>query len=63
MLLATIEQPTDVGAVGPVDNAKVGGGGRANQNLARDFKMSATTSVDFPEHYIANIYLGQFAGL
>ena len=39
---------TDVGAVGSEDYAKVGVGGRANNNLARGFKNIATKSVDFP---------------
>ena len=59
-----MQKATDVGAVGSEDYAKkVGDWGRAQPNLARDFKMIATKKVDFfTEHYIAKIPLGQGFG-
>ncbi|MFM7978383.1 MAG: hypothetical protein ACKPKO_03625 [Candidatus Fonsibacter sp.] len=45
-LQATIQTATDAGEVGSAEFAKAGAGGRANNNLARDFKHIATNIAD-----------------
>ena len=57
------KKAADAGAVGPEDYAKDGACGRANKNSASGFKLIATKSGYFPEHYIAKISMDKVWGI